>query len=57
MENLFSWILNLTNVTAQFFTWLTSNLPYTNFSPLSLFSLGGLTFLIGFHALRLFVGG
>lgn len=57
MQQLWSWVINLPLVFAQFFEWLTTDLPYLNISPLSLFTFGGLTVLIGFLLVRLVVGG
>jgi len=57
MENLWHWVINLPLVFTQFFSWLTTDLPYINLSPLALFSFGGLTALIVFLLVRLVVGG
>lgn len=57
MQQLWSWVINLPLVFAQFFEWLTTDLPYLNISPLSLFTFSGLTILIGFLLVRLVVGG
>jgi len=57
MENLWQWVINLPLVFTQFFSWLTTDLPYINLSPLALFSFGGLTALIVFLLVRLVVGG
>lgn len=54
---LFNWLLNLTNVFAQFATWLTAPLPYLNMSPLDVISFNGLVLVLGFVVLRLVVGG
>lgn len=54
---LFQWVINLVNVFSQFFNWLNTPLPYVNFSPLMIISFGGITFIIGFLALRLIIGG
>lgn len=57
MQQLWSWVINLPLVFVDFFNWLTTDLPYINMSPLSLFTFGGLTILIGFLLVRLVVGG
>lgn len=57
MENLWNWVINLPLVFTEFLSWLTVDLPYINMSPLALFSVGGLTIIIGFLLVRLVVGG
>lgn len=57
MATLFDFFLNLVNVFAQFTTWLTTDLPYLNMAPLALFSFTGITLVLGFHIVRLVVGG
>lgn len=57
LGTLFNWLLNLTNVFAQFLTWFTQPLPYLNLAPLELFSFGGITLVLGFVIVRLVVGG
>lgn len=55
MNQLFTWLLNLTNVFAQFSSWLTTPLQYFNISPLEMFTVGGLTALISIHLVKLFL--
>ena len=55
-QQLFSWTLNIINVLGSFGNWLITPLDYINMSPLSLFSLGGITLLLGIHLIRLFIG-
>lgn len=57
METLWQWTLNLPLAFTEFFAWLTEPLPYLDMPPLALFSIGGLTILIGFLLVRLVVGG
>lgn len=57
MSELFNFFLGLVNTFAQFTTWLTTDLPYINMAPLALFSFTGITILIGYHVVRLVVGG
>lgn len=56
-STLWSWVINLPLVFAQFGEWLTTDLPYLNISPLMLFSFAGLTALIIILLVRLVVGG
>ena len=58
MDNvLFNWLLEVTQDLATLGTWLTTPLPYINASPLAMFTPPVLTALIGWHLLRLIVGG
>lgn len=58
MDNtLWQWLINLPLIFAEFYKWLTADLPYINLSPLALFSFGGLTALIVLLLVRLVVGG
>lgn len=57
MENLWNWLINLPLVFVEFYKWLTTELPYINVSPLTLFTFGGLTALIVLLLVRLVVGG
>jgi len=57
MENLFNFLLNIISIIASFGSWLTTPLEYINISPLALFSVGGITIIIGVHLVRLFIGG
>ena len=54
---LFNWLLDLIGEFGKFGTWLTTNLPYINVSPLAIFSVGGLSLIISALLVRLFVGG
>lgn len=56
-STLFNWILDVTRSLTTLGNWLISPLPYLNVSPLGLFTPTMLTVLIGYHALRLVVGG
>lgn len=56
MQNLFDWLLNLTQVFAQFSTMLTEPLQYLNMSPLEIFSVGGLMAVLTIHIIRLVLG-
>ena len=60
VNELFSWLLDIPRVIAQFGSWLTSPLypPYISISPLALFGISGfsvLIFIIGLHVVRLFI--
>lgn len=57
MTNLIQWVINLPLVFTQFFEWLTMELPHINVSPLALFSVAGITILVGALLFRLFIGG
>lgn len=57
MEYIWNWIIGLPTVFVGFFEWLTQPLPYLDIAPLALFSVAGLTVLIGFLLVRLVVGG
>lgn len=57
MEYLINWVINLPLAFSTFLAWLTTPLPYINISPLSIFSLGGISLLVGFLLLRLVIGG
>lgn len=58
MENiLFQWLLDLPATFAQFGEWLTTPLPYINYTPLAIIGVTGITAIIGLLALRLVVGG
>lgn len=54
---LFNWILDVVNEIAKFGTWLLQPLPTLNMSPLSLFTFTGVGILLGFHLIRLVIGG
>lgn len=52
-----NWSQTLITEFAKFGQWLTTPIAYLNgFTPLSLFSVGGLTLVIGFLIIRLVVG-
>ena len=55
-KTMFNWLLNLVYEFAKFGNWLTTDLKYINMSPLALISFTGLTLIITFLALRLFIG-
>lgn len=55
MEGIFDFILNILSVFAGFGDWLVTPLDYINLSPLGLISVGGITFLIGIHIVKLFI--
>lgn len=57
MDTLFNFLLGLVNTFAQFTTWLTTDLPVLNMAPLAIFSFTGLTIILGYHVVRLVVGG
>lgn len=57
IDTLIDWLINLPILFAEFGTWLTSDLPYINVSPLAMFSLTGITALVGFLLVRLVIGG
>lgn len=57
MTNLWNWLINLPLVFVEFYEWITTDLPYLNVSPLTLFTFGGLTALIVLLLVRLVVGG
>lgn len=57
VQRLWNWVINLPLVFAEFGEWLTTELPYVNLSPLGLFSIAGITALVGILLVRLFVGG
>lgn len=54
---LFDWLLSLIYEMSYFSTWLTSQLPLINISPLALFGYTGITLLISWHLTRLIIGG
>lgn len=57
METLFNFLLNILVTIAHFGHWLITPLEYINMSPLALFSVAGITLIIGIHLVRLFIGG
>lgn len=57
METLFNFLLNILVSIAQFGQWLITPLEYINMSPLAIFSVAGITTIIGIHLIRLFIGG
>lgn len=57
MEYLWNWVIQLPTAFVGFFEWLTQPLPYLEMPPLALFSVAGITILIGFLLVRLVVGG
>lgn len=56
-ETLGSWLVELPQLFAKFGEWLTDPLPYINVSPLAVFSVAGVSVLLGFKLVRLVVGG
>ena len=56
-STILEWLFTLIQEMAKFGSWLTTDLPYINLSPLALFSFTGLTILIGFLLVRLVIGG
>lgn len=56
-QNLFSWCLDLLNQFSVFLNWLSTPLDVIGISPLMIFTFSGLTLIIGFHVLRLVIGG
>lgn len=58
MENtLWNWLFEITTGFAQIGSWLTTDLPIVNMSPLALLGVGGLTAVVIASLVRLFVGG
>lgn len=57
MEYLWKWVVELPLTFSGFFEWLTQPLPYLEIPPLALFSVAGVTILVGFLLVRLVVGG
>lgn len=58
MENtLFQWILNFTREISNVGNWLITPLDYLNISPLGLFTVSGLSIVVGWHVVRLLIGG
>lgn len=57
MEYLWEWVIELPINFIGFFEWLTQPLPYLDMPPLALFSVVGVTALVGFLLVRLVVGG
>lgn len=57
METLFNFLLNIIQVVASFGQWLITPLEHINMSPLALFSVAGISIIIGIHLVRLFIGG
>lgn len=54
---LFDWLVKIPQLFAQFGEWLTEPLPRLGISPLAVFSVAGVTALLGFKLFRLVVGG
>lgn len=57
VNTLINWLLSLVQEFAKFGTWLTTDLPYINISPLAIFSFTGITLILGFLLVRLVIGG
>lgn len=57
VDRLFSWLLEIPVILAQFTNWIIQPLPVINISPLALLSVGGIGLLIAFHLTRLIIGG
>lgn len=57
VSTLINWLLSLITEFAKFGSWLTTDLPYINISPLGLFSFTGISLLLGFLLVRLVIGG
>lgn len=56
-QNIFNWVLSIPSILADFGNWLFTDLPYINISPIAIFTVAGVALLLGFHLLRLVVGG
>lgn len=54
---LWNWLLNLPVVFIQMMSWLVSPLPLLNITPLMLFSIEGITIIVGLLLTRLVLGG
>ena len=54
---LIDWLVGLIREFAKFGTWLTTNLPYLDITPLQLIGFTGLSVVIVFLIARLVVGG
>lgn len=56
IKTLWDFLLNLPLVFSDFLSWLTKDLGGTGFTPLSIISLAGISFIIGFLIVRLIAG-
>lgn len=54
-ETLFNFMLNIINVLGSFGNWLITPLEYIGYSPLTIFSVGGITLLLSIHLIKLFL--
>lgn len=52
-QNIFNWVISIPRVLSQFTSWLFTKLPYINLTPISIFTLTGISVILVFHLIKL----
>lgn len=52
-QNIFDWVISIPCVLSQFTSWLFTKLPYINLTPISIFTLTGISAILVFHLIKL----
>lgn len=52
-QNIFNWLISIPSILAQFSNWLFTKLPYINITPISIFTLSGISAILVFHLVKL----